>query len=80
MKVRVFYNMRNQVVAIVEIKEEKGVPPAGIFPIPDTTSSDIELTAEQSRMSLVDLHMKHAVEMKEGKSRLVMLRMAKPVE
>jgi hypothetical protein len=78
MKVRVFYNMMNQIEAIIEIKEEKGVAPAGIFPIPNCQSSDIELSAEQSKMSLLDLHVKHAVELKEGKISLISLKMAKP--
>jgi hypothetical protein len=80
MKVKVFRDMTNQIVAVIEIKEAPGVPPASILQIPGTTSSDIELTAEQSRMPLLDLHLKHAVEIKDGKPILVAHKIVKPFE
>jgi hypothetical protein len=77
MKVRVFYNTMNEIVAIVELKEEKGHHLV-VLPKQNIQYSDIELSDEQSKMSLLDLHVKHAIELKEGKARLIPLKMTKP--
>jgi hypothetical protein len=80
MNVRVFYNRENQIVSIVELKEEKGVPPTSIFAIPDCNYCDVELTAEQARMPLIEIHAKHTVDFREKKARLTLLKITKPIE
>lgn len=74
MKVLVYYNKYNRIVSILNVNENKDVPPAGIFPIPDSNSCEIELTAEQSKIPLIALHIGYDLDFSHGTPRLVPLK------
>jgi len=71
MKVRVYYNRYGKIVSIVEVKTDADHPPAGIFPIPDCESREIELTEDQAETSLILLHTNYSLDLSEGEPRLV---------
>lgn len=73
MKVRVYYNRSGRIVSIVELKDKRKAPPAGIFPIPDCNDREIALTASQAKMSLIALHTGYRVDLTQKQPRLIPL-------
>lgn len=71
MKVRVYHDRDGQIVSIIEIKDEKDIPPASISSIPDTEFFEIKLTEELSKIPLIDLHTKYMIDLMEKKPHLV---------
>ena len=71
MKAHIYCNNSGHIVSIVELKEDKDVPPTGIFPIPDLKEYVIKLTDEQATMPLIELHIGHRLDLTQKEPRLV---------
>jgi hypothetical protein len=62
MRVTVYHDRTGQVASIVEVKTDPKAPPAGIQPIPDCESFELDLTGELAKVSLIDLHTGYRVD------------------
>lgn len=60
-------------MSIMEMKDG-GDPEAGILPIPDCKSCDIELSKEQSKVSLLALHTGYIIDVAKESPALVQIR------
>jgi hypothetical protein len=73
MKIHIYCNNYGRIVSIVEIKEDKEAPPAGVLSIPDFKEYEIELTDEQASMPLIALHAGYRMDLTQLEPRLVPL-------
>ena len=71
MRVTVYHDQTGRVASIVEVKTDPKAPPAGIQPIPECQSFEIDLTGELAKVSLIELHTGYRVDRSARTSRLV---------
>jgi hypothetical protein len=71
MRVQVYYDRYGHIVSVVSPSAEESAPPAGIFPLPDSESFDLDLSEEQERQPLIQLHTQYRLDLSGHKPKLV---------
>jgi len=71
LRVTVYHDKTGRVASIVEVKTDPKAPPAGIRPIPECESCEIDLTGELAKVPLLELHTGYRVDRSARPPRLV---------
>jgi len=62
-RIQVFYTRDLKIQSIVATPDQPDVPPAGVLPVEGCESVEIELSARQSELSLIELHTRCRIEL-----------------
>jgi hypothetical protein len=73
MKVRIFYNKRGTIVGIVRENEDPNAPRVNVESGSETNNILVDLSGDVSKLSLLEIHSKYRIDLKEKKLKLAQI-------